>query len=239
MEQDPPEVPVKPFAVVLDDDPSISLIVQDFTGLEVMGIARSSEFLARLPSLKPAAILIDVHLSPNESGLDYVPIARKMHPFVPILVITSDEREDVIASALGLGANDFVQKPIKRRELAARLMLRVEDLALRNRADALNVGDLTFDRRLRIVAGGKIKRHLSPKEAMMFESVVLSQGMVIERQSLKRRVWGDVKVTDGAFDKMLHQVRAILGDVSEVVSLVSIYGTGVAVRIRMKDETHG
>ena len=217
--------------MVLDDDPSVTVLIEAATGFTAKTFAAAKDLLDQVENLVPLAIFVDVHLSPVENGLDCIPILRRHMPFTPILVVTADDNDDAVAQALSAGANDFVRKPINRREIASRLRVRTEEMLRMRMAEQVQIGDVVYNRRLKMIAGKEGKRQMTPKEAMMFESVILSHGMLIERVALKQSVWGDIKVTDGAFDKMLHQLRASLKDVSQTVSIVSVYGTGVALRV--------
>ncbi len=95
--------------------------------LKKMGY-RSKEFedgaalLKALQSQTPDLILLDIHM-PGMSGLEVLAAARQSTSKgeMPILMVTADSNPDTVVQAFGLGANDYVTKPIDSRTLGARI----------------------------------------------------------------------------------------------------------------------
>ena len=98
--------------VILDDDPIIEQIISKIMNTEVLAYPTLEKFKEAIDSLNPTVCFIDVHLEIGISGLDLIPELRKLWPFTPLLVITSDTDDAIVGRALALGANDFIRKPI-------------------------------------------------------------------------------------------------------------------------------
>lgn len=229
-----------PYIVVLDDDPIVHKMIGKAIGMEAKPFATPKGLAGQLAELEPVAVFVDIHLAPGESGLDALPFLRGHWPFCPIIVVTSDTADDAIGQALAAGANDFIRKPINKSEVVARVKARLGEMERYRGEEQLQVGPVTYNRRLRTLTVSKATRHLSPKEGLLFESLALAKGMLMARKELKQRVWGDTKVTDNAFDKLLHKVRGVLKDLTSEVRVASVYGGGVALKAgpATDDEEH-
>jgi DNA-binding response OmpR family regulator len=66
------------------------------------------------------AIILDLSL-PDGNGLDYCRELRKRRHKMPVIMLTGSDREDEVVQGLDSGANDYITKPFRLNELAARL----------------------------------------------------------------------------------------------------------------------
>ena len=224
------------YNIVLDDDPMISEIVEKTTGMRSMRFTNVEDLVAQLPGLHPTAVFIDILLSTKKTGLEILPDLRERWPFCPILVVTGTPNQSSIVVALSSGADDFIRKPIVPEELMARMRLRLEEAAFKSAKEVVEFGDITIHSIYRTVEGPKGKRYASPIEITLLGCLALTDGNIIEKNTLKFRCWGQVKVTDNALHRKLHAVRQILKDVSERVYVETKYGVGFTLKFSAQDE---
>jgi len=176
------------------------LIVDDDTALgEMLGIVLRGEgyeptlcgdgdrALAMFREHKPDLVLLDLMLP----GLDGVDVCRaiRAESGVPIVMLTA--KTDTIDIVVGLesGADDYVVKPFKPKELVARIRARLrrsEDPA----PELLEIGDLVID-----VAGHSVKRDgvaiaLTPLEFDLLVALARKPWQVFTREVLLEQVWG-------------------------------------------------
>lgn len=219
------------YTITLDDDPMVCKMISRAMGIKSLPFTSTAALLGRLSHYAPLALFVDVHLGPNDCGLDAVPEFRKAWPFTPILVVTADEADDAIGNALASGANDFIRKPVNKIELNARLKARVAEMNVFAGRDLVLFGPLTYSRSFRALSSGERTCHLSPSEALLVECLLLAKGMVVPKDEIKRRVWGDLTVTDNALDKKIFDVRAAMRNVSEAVTLTTTYRHGFSLAL--------
>jgi len=224
------------YNIVLDDDPIIPEIIEKTTGLKSLKFTNVEDLMARLPDLHPTAVFIDIMLSTRKTGLEILPELREKWPFCPILVVTGTPNQSSIVVALSSGADDFIRKPIVPEELMARLKLRLEEAAFRSAKEVVQFGDITIHSVYRTVEGPKGKRYASPIEVTLLACLALTDSNIIEKNSLKFRCWGQVKVTDNALHRKLHAVRQILKDVSDTVYVETKYGVGFTLKHQSQAE---
>lgn len=179
--------------LLVEDDRSIrrglfaTLSALGFT----LGEAESGEeALKRLRMLAYDAVLLDLNM-PGMGGVEACRQVRKQYPHISILVVTVRDQEEDKIEALDAGADDFITKPFKSGELAARIRSAVR----RQRTPAaiekvINVGvfRLIPDRRLLKKSGEEIK--LTPTEFDLLSFLMTHAGHPVMHAKLLSAVWG-------------------------------------------------
>ena len=186
--------------LVVEDEPVINGAVTDRLVAEGYDVVRAwdgpgavAEFTAHDPDL----VLLDVML-PGFDGHEVCRRIQAVRP-VPVLMLTARDDEADILVGLGVGADDYLTKPFRMRELVARvaaLLRRVDRAAELAGRDALDLGDLDDLGGLRIEAGarrvwsGADEVHLTPTEFDLLLCLAASPGQVLTREKLLAEVWG-------------------------------------------------
>lgn len=108
--------------LVVEDDQSIQAmvtVVLENSGYEVVVVSTGAEMFAALLARKVDLILLDLGL-PDGDALPYIQEVRAKHD-LPVMILTGRQKMDDRLMALGLGANDYLTKPIDPRELVLRI----------------------------------------------------------------------------------------------------------------------
>ena len=176
--------------LVVDDDPSLGEmlgIVLRSEGFLPSFVADGERALAAFRENRPDIVLLDLML-PGMDGID-VCRAIRAESGVPIVMLTA--KTDTIDVVVGLesGADDYVMKPFKPKELVARIrarLRRTEEPA----PELLEIGDLVID-----VAGHSVKRDgtaiaLTPLEFDLLVALARKPWQVFTREILLEQVWG-------------------------------------------------
>ena len=176
--------------LVVDDDPAVAEmigIVLRGDGFDPLFCDHGDLAVGMFRAEQPDVILLDLML-PGRSGID---ICREIRAEsgVPIIMLTA--KSDTVDVVLGLesGADDYIPKPFKPRELIARVRARLR----RNDASSaptLRIGDLEID-----VTGHRVSRDgdmipLTPLEFDVLTTLARSPGQVFTREVLLEDVWG-------------------------------------------------
>lgn len=220
------------YTITVDDDPMVSRIIERATGVKSLGFQASREIEQVCPQYHPLAVFLDIHLGLDESGLTLIPLFRSHWPYAPIIVVTSDPDDECLDEAFKQGANDFLLKPIKPREVQARFRTRLSELQERATRAALVAGDVRLDTAHRVVTGPQGRQFLAPVETLMLAQLIRSKGTVVPKEVIKREAWGPIHVSDNAFYRKLFELRRALEGVSDTVKIQSIYGTGLSLDLR-------
>lgn len=148
--------------------------------------------VARADDLRPDVVLLDVMLP----GLDGHEVCRRLQAErpVPVLMLTARDEEADILTGLGVGADDYLTKPFRLREVVARvaaLLRRVDRAAELAAAPArpLTCGDLVIDPATRRTSLGGEAVHLTPTEFDLLVCLAREPGTVLTRERLLAEVW--------------------------------------------------
>ena len=177
--------------LVVDDDVALAEmigIVLHNKGFDVVFCADGSQALAQFQESHPDLVLLDVML-PGMDGFDVCRAIRRISD-APIVMLTARSDTSDVVTGLEAGADDYVPKPFKPKELVARVRAR-----LRGREDAqvdegLTLQDLSID-----VAGHVVKRDghviaLTPLEFDLLVTLARAPWKVFSREELLEQVWG-------------------------------------------------
>ncbi|MGD9792013.1 MAG: response regulator [Acidimicrobiia bacterium] len=180
--------------------------------------------------VQPDLVLLDVML-PRMSGIDVCRQLRK-RTTVPIIMVTAKGAEIDTVVGLEVGADDYVTKPYRLRELVARMraVLRRaphDDSALPS-GDLLEVGDVRLDpeRHEVMIRGDQVSLPL--KEFELLALLLANAGRVLTRDVLIDRVWGSDYVGDTkTLDVHIKRLRAkVEDDPSVPTRITTIRGLG-------------
>jgi len=176
--------------LVVDDDASLAemlTIVLRQEGFDSRVCPRGDLALAEFRDYRPDVLLLDLML-PGKDGIDVCKEIRA-ESGVPIVMLTA--KGDTVDVVVGLesGADDYVVKPFKPKELVARIRARVRRLDAPS-PETLTIGDLSID-----VAGHSVSRagksiSLTPLEFDLLVCLARKPWQVFTREVLLEQVWG-------------------------------------------------
>ena len=200
-------------------------------GFEVAVARDGIDALAAFELHKPDLVLLDVML-PRMSGLDVCRQIRQRSK-VPIIMVTAKGAEIDTVVGLEVGADDYVTKPYRLRELVARMraVLRrspgdgVDDDAS---LAAIDVGDVRLDPERHEVWVRDEQVMLPLKEFDLLHLLLANAGRVLPRELLIDRVWGHDYVGDTkTLDVHVKRLRAkVEDDPANPTRIVTIRGLG-------------
>ncbi|HUP76394.1 MAG TPA: response regulator transcription factor [Acidimicrobiales bacterium] len=221
--------------LVVEDEPSFSealTIGLEREGFRVTTVADGAAALARFDELSPDLVLLDLML-PFVSGLDVCREIR-LKSQVPIIMVTAKTNEVDTVVGLEVGADDYVTKPYRLRELVARMRAvlrrfesRAEDQATID-TKPIVVGDLSLDPlRHEVRVKGEIVT-MPLKEFELLTLLMENAGRVLTRDTLIDRVWGSDYVGDTkTLDVHIKRIRSkIEDDPRNPARIVTIRGLG-------------
>jgi len=183
------ERPVR--VLVVDDDAALAemlTLVLRNEGFDPVWCGHGDKALAAFRDAKPDLVLLDLML-PGRDGVD---VCREIRgeSGIPIVMLTA--RADTIDVVAGLeaGADDYVVKPFKAKELVARIRTRLRRLTDDSERESLRIGDLEIS-----VDGHSVKRNglsisLTPLEFDLLLALARRPWQVFSREILLEQVWG-------------------------------------------------
>jgi two-component system response regulator RegX3 len=203
-------------------------------GFDVVVAVDGAEALDLFEATQPDIVLLDVML-PKISGIDVCRQLRKKTQ-VPIIMVTAKGAEIDTVVGLEVGADDYVTKPYRLRELVARIraVLRRADLTAVGGGIALlapglvQVGDVCLDPEEHRVSVKGEELTLPLKEFELLHLLLANAGRVLPRETLIDRVWGSDYVGDTkTLDVHVKRLRSkVEDDPASPTRIVTIRGLG-------------
>jgi two-component system response regulator RegX3 len=188
------------------------------------------EALEMFDRIQPDIILLDVML-PKVSGIDVCRQLRKKSQ-VPIIMVTAKAAEIDTVVGLEVGADDYITKPYRLRELVARMRAVLRRAPLDHAGEltegALQVGDIALDPEQHEVVIRGEKTALPLKEFELLHLLLANAGRVLPRETLIDRIWGNDYVGDTkTLDVHIKRLRAkIESDPANPAKIITIRGLG-------------
>ncbi|MFO8043611.1 MAG: response regulator transcription factor [Alkalispirochaeta sp.] len=187
--------------LVVEDEPDVRDILEYlFTveGYTVLVASSAGAAWQNVSTGNPDLVILDVEL-PDESGLAF---CRRVKPLgIPVIMVSSHDRDDEVVAGLETGADDYVRKPFNNRELLLRVRRLLEQNATAGAGRStlrVVVGDLLVDREAARVWRGEREIHLTPTEWNILDLLVGQRGQAQSVERILEHVWHTTTWEGGA-----------------------------------------
>ena len=218
--------------LLVEDDPAITTNLRDFLRLEgfaVEAVAGQREALARLPG-DFDLVLLDVSLADGNGFA--VCSAIKRETDLPVIFLTASGDEFSVVTGLDLGADDYIAKPFRPRELVSRIR------SVLRRAgkigSVMEFGPLRVDTEKALVTKNGREIFLSALEYRLLLIFLNNRGLVLTRQKLLAEIWdaaGDF-VNDNTLTVYIKRLRdKIEDDPAQPEIIRTVRGLGYKVGV--------
>lgn len=177
--------------LVVDDDASLAEMIQLVLrqeGFDTTWCATGDAALDAFRSAQFDLVLLDLMLP----GLDGVAVCRRIRADsgVPIVMLTAKSDTGDVVDGLEAGADDYIAKPFKPRELVARIWTRLRRPPSESESDTIRVGDVMIDVSAHEVKRGPDAIALTPLEFDLLLALARRPHQVFTREKLLEQVWG-------------------------------------------------
>jgi two-component system KDP operon response regulator KdpE len=180
--------------LVVDDEPALRKVIRTSlaaSGFSVEEAGTGNEAVDAVHGRMFDLVLLDVNM-PGMSGVEACRQIRVLAPRTGIVMVTVRDAEEDKVRALEAGADDYVTKPFRFRELVARLgaVLRRTHVEADPDPGVLRAGTLKMDLDRRILWKGAEEIRLSPKEFDLLSFLMKNEGVPLTHVKLLQSVWG-------------------------------------------------
>ncbi len=225
--------------LIVEDDPAsadLLAAVLEQEGFRPVVSSDASEAMLPFEREQPVAVLID-WVIPGGSGIDLCRRIRGLDPVIPILFVSGRTDEASVSRGLDAGADDFLTKPLRPQELAARLDAHLRKLSalpvpasaaaavgeLTAPSSVRVVGDVEIDLAARTARMGSTPVALGSLEFRLLEYLVSNAGVALSREQILREVHGYEDIPTERVDLLVRRLRAKLG-LGDWITAVPGYG---------------
>ena len=182
------------YILIVEDDPAIAAFVQtslEREGFETELVKRGDRVLAQVEAHTPDLVLLDLML-PGMDGLQVCKTLRSRPQYIPIIMLTAKDDDVDKIVGLEIGADDYITKPFKMREVIARIraLLRLAQHSTKSIEHILRCDPLEINIDARTVSLNDQVVNLSPKEFELLVLLASNPRRVYGRETLLEKVWG-------------------------------------------------
>jgi two-component system, OmpR family, response regulator VicR len=161
-------------------------------GYQVLEADGGAEAIRQLEQAHPSVVVLEVTL-PDGAGFDVCRELRRLDPSVPVIMMSSRSEEIDAVVALEIGADDYVTKPLRLRELVARMtaqVRRVRQETSEVTRSRLEFRDLVIDVNERRVYKATQEVELTHTEFDLLTFLASNAGKVLSREKILNSIWG-------------------------------------------------
>jgi DNA-binding response OmpR family regulator len=209
-----PEPEERPRILVVDDDPRTLRYVRDTltgAGYAPLVTGAPDDLAGLIRAERPVLVLLDLML-PGRDGMELLQEIPELSD-LPVIFISGYGRDETVARAFELGADDYVVKPFSPTELVARIRA-----VLRRHRDpeTFVLGELAIEYERRRVTVGGTEVNLTHKEFELLRLLSVNAGRVVHFETLLRRIWDGRESADANLVRIfVRTLRQKIGDSAE------------------------
>lgn len=177
--------------LIIDDEPQIRKLLEialESNYYKVLQAETGKEGVILAANHPPELILLDIGL-PDKSGHEILKELRQWYN-KPIIILSVQNNESDIVSALDNGATDYLAKPFRTVELLARIRSAIRRNQTTNDTIVVDAGNLQIDLVARTVRKNKELLKLTATEFNLLSLFVRNEGRVLIHQFILKEVWG-------------------------------------------------
>jgi len=218
--------------LIIEDNPGIQMSLMDqfeSEGYKVFTSGNGNDGLKLVKDHNPDLIILDIMLP----GLDGYEVCKKLRMEgnnTPVIMLTVKDKEIDKVLGLEFGADDYVTKPFSVRELSARvktIFRRIGEYS--DDLSSCNIGETSMNFRKYEATRKGVKIDFTPLEYQLLEFLVKNKGIVLTREQMLERVWGEhnVVISLRTIDSHVASIRKKLeDDPSNPKLIINIRGVG-------------
>ncbi len=173
--------------LLVEDDPTLIRMLTRFLSdesFQITSVTGQQAAAAAMEADRPALALVDISLAEG-NGFSVCADAKALG--VPVIFLTASGDEFSVVTGLDMGADDYISKPFRPRELVSRIRSVLRRVG--KRSSILTLGDITIDADKGTVTRAGQDLYLSALEYKLLLMLVNNRGQVLTRDKLLEEIW--------------------------------------------------
>lgn len=173
--------------LLVEDDPSIIRALSSFLTSEhflVRSVTGQDDAIAALEQTAQDLALVDISLA---QGNGFAVCSHAKELGIPVIFLTASSDEYSVVTGLDMGADDYISKPFRPRELVSRIRSVLRRVG--KRQSIITMGDLTIDMDKGSVVRNGQNLYLSALEYKLFLVFLNNRGQILSRDRLLEEIW--------------------------------------------------
>jgi len=229
----------KPRILLVEDDPNLSLVLQDYLEMMNYDIVLRNNGRLGLEAFRSQEFdlcLLDI-MMPEMDGLTLAEEIRKSNEEIPVIFLTAKSLKEDRIKGFRSGCDDYITKPFSTEELSLRIQAILKRCMYQNltgngELTDFTIGEFTFDAKNMVLKFGSQEKSLTRKENALLKLLCENQGQLLTREAALKNVWGDDDYFIGrSMDVFIAKLRKYLKD-DPRISITNVHGTGFKLEVK-------
>ena len=226
----------KPVILIIDDEIQIRRLLEltlDPQDYSLKFALTGHEGIRMAATERPELIILDLGL-PDTDGLSVLKAIREWAT-IPIIILSVRSAEGDIVGCLGAGADDYLVKPFRTRELLARVRTALRHRTPLPEKEVFTMHNLTVDLSARLVKKGNEVLKLTATEYALLALFVRNAGRVLTHRFILEQVWGPTNTEETQYTRIyVAQLRKKIEDNPSNPKIL-ITESGIGYRMRSEE----
>ena len=220
--------------LIIEDDETIKIGLKYYLEQESFDVLLSGTGEEALTKIKNnmdiEIILLDINL-PDANGFDLFKDIKKIKNF-PIIFLTANDLEISIVMGIDMGADDYITKPFKARELISRINSVLRRTSSSDNSSIIKLADISIDMKQAKVFKGNLDVMLTALEYKILLALALNPSTVFTREKILADIWdvNEEYVNDNTLTVYIKRIREkIEDDQSNPKIIITVRGIGYKI----------
>jgi DNA-binding response OmpR family regulator len=219
--------------LLVEDEPAVATMLNK--GLVEEGhtvtIAPDGKIGLQMATDHPFSIIILDVMLPGINGIELCKQLRRQKNHTPVLMLTALGTTENVVTGLDAGADDYITKPFKFRELSARLRSLLRRGQASGPEETLKLADLEMNLTAKTVQRAGQDITLTSTEYRLLEYLLKNKGRVVSRLDMLENVWGiDFNMGTNVVDVYVNYLRKKIDKTGSVKLIQTVIGMGYVMK---------
>lgn len=220
--------------MIVEDDETIRLGLKYYLEQETFSVLEAEDGESALNLIKAdneiSLILLDINL-PDQNGFDVFKKIKEIKD-IPIIFLTANDLEVSVVMGLDMGADDYITKPFKARELISRIKNVLRRTSKKEESNIIKIDDIIIDMKQAKVFKNSIDVMLTALEYKILLTLALNPNTVFTREKILADIWdvNEEYVNDNTLTVYIKRIREkIEDDVTMPKIITTVRGIGYKI----------
>jgi DNA-binding response OmpR family regulator len=230
----------KPRILLVEDDPNLSLVLQDYLEMlnyDITLCRNGKEGLQTFNNGKFHLCILDI-MMPVMDGFTLAEEIKKINEDIPIVFLTAKSLKEDRIKGFRLGCDDYIMKPFSTEELSLRIQAILKrclvqaQSSVKEEAPVYPIGRYLFDHKNMILKLDVEERVLTRKENALLKLLYENRNHLLTREIALKSVWGNDDYFIGrSMDVFIAKLRKYLKD-DPSIYITNVHGTGFKLELK-------
>lgn len=216
--------------LIVEDDKNIRDYLVDAlkeAGYSTKSTGDGAEAIKMVKDSKPDLVVLDLGLE-SIAGETVCEEVKKMHPELPVIILTAKSTSTEVVHGFDLGADDYISKPFEIDELLARVRTRLKQKG----TSVLEIDDLVLNTSTYEVKRKEKPIQLTAKEFKLLEYLIINKGAVLSRETILDHIWlYSPEIESRVVDVYIGYLRKKVDEGFDKKLIKSVRGFGYTIRV--------